>query len=291
MENTLYRQLDFIVDLSEDKLSVLDILRKNSVSRRLIISQKRVENGILRNGENVFVNIKVSVGDVISIRIPIDKTSSGIVPNENLEVPIAYEDEDVVIFEKPVNMPTHPSIKHFDDTLANFFAVKFPELKFRPINRLDKDTSGLCAVAKNPHFAKILQASLKKKYYAIVCGKIENDGRISAPIARADETIIRREVREDGQYAVTNYKVLQNYNDYTLLEIELETGRTHQIRVHFSYKNYPLAGDDFYGGSTKDIKKTALHCGELQFFSILKNDVITVKSEIREDMKNLVNFP
>ena len=195
---------------------------------------------------------------------------------------------DVVVFDKPVNMPVHPSIKHQGDTLGNCFSAMYPQLTFRPVNRLDKDTSGLCAVAKNPHAANVLQGTLKKVYYAVVCGEIASGGRIDAPIGRAGESIIRREVREDGQRAVTDYTIIKGNRKYTLLRVILLTGRTHQIRVHFSHTGHPLAGDDFYGGSTADTAYQALHCGELEFVSPVSKEIVRVSSPIRNDMEQLV---
>jgi 23S rRNA pseudouridine1911/1915/1917 synthase len=182
--------------------------------------------------------------------------------NGNLElaVPVVYDDEDVVVFNKPVNMPVHPSIKHQGDTLGNCFSAMYPGLTFRPVNRLDKDTSGLCVVAKNAHSANLLQSTVSKVYYAAVCGVLEGGGRINAPIGRVSESIILRQVMADGQEAVTDYDVVTTNGRYTLVKVTPITGRTHQIRVHFSYIGHPLAGDDMYGGDTSDIKEQALHC-------------------------------
>lgn len=281
------RKIDFPVTSELDGQTVLDVLRKNSVSRRLITKLKRQDVGIVIGDKSVRTIDRVSSGDIISIYLPFDEESSA-VANESLCVPINYEDSDVVVFDKPVNMPVHPSILHYDDTLANYFTAKFPDLSFRPINRLDKDTSGLCVVAKNPHSAKLLQENLTKIYSAVACGVINCSGKIDAPIGRVDASIIKREVRSDGQNAVTNYSPIKSNGKYTLLEVKLETGRTHQIRVHFSHIGFPLAGDDFYGGSLSDIEKTALHCSEVTFFSPEKNKEITLKSEIRPDMSALI---
>jgi 23S rRNA pseudouridine1911/1915/1917 synthase len=133
-----------------------------------------------------------------------------------------------------------------------------------------------------------LQGSLEKVYYAVAQGEVSGSGTIDLPIAREQASIIKRTVRDDGQRAVTHYRALKSNGKYTLLEIVLETGRTHQIRVHFAYSGHPLAGDDMYGGDTKDISSQALHCGRLSFSDPLTGEKITVCSPIREDMKKLM---
>lgn len=208
-------------------------------------------------------------------------------PNGSLCVPVVFENESLVVFDKPFDMPVHPSIKHQGDTLGNFFASRYPGITFRAVNRLDRDTSGLCIVAKDALAAKLLQGSCEKVYFAAVCGSIPESGVIDAPIARERESIIVRCVREDGQRAVTRYKRLEAGERYSLAEVMPETGRTHQIRVHFSHIGAPLAGDDLYGGSREDIGRQALHCGKMTFTDPSTGEKITVSSEIPEDMKKL----
>ncbi len=263
-----------------------DFLRKDAgVSKRMISRLKRTENGITRNGELVRTIDKVYKGDEIVLKYEDTKLLE---PNSELDVKIAYENENLIVFDKPVGMPVHPSIKHQGDTLGNFFAFKYPNLTFRPVNRLDRDTSGLCIAAKNAFSAAALQSDIEKIYYAVVSGNVSGEGTIDAPIAREQESIIKRVVREDGQRAVTHYKVLSSNEKYSLLEIHLETGRTHQIRVHFAHIGHPLAGDDLYGGSRENIDCQALHCGSLTFKEPVTGEVISVKAELREDMKRLV---
>lgn len=279
------RVISFAADKCDDGITVGELLRKNGVSRRLMVKLKRAENGITRFGEHMRTIDRVKAGDVISLKIADEKLLDA---NPALSAAVAYEDDDVAVFDKPADMPVHPSAKHREDTLGNCFSAMYDGLAFRPINRLDKDTSGLCAVAKNPHAANVLQNEVKKVYYAVVCGKISEDGVIDAPIARAADSVIKRVVREDGQRAVTEYHVIKGNEKYTLLKIILHTGRTHQIRVHFAYIGHPLAGDDFYGGSCEDIEKQALHCGELKFKRVCDGKPVTVVSELREDIKKLL---
>lgn len=240
--------------------------------------------GITRNGKLVRSVDTVYNGDEIVLKIA---DTSLLEPNGSLNVPIAYENENLIVFDKPGGMPVHPSIKHQGDTLGNFFAHIYPDLTFRPVNRLDRDTSGLCIAAKNAHAANLLQSSCKKVYYAAVHGLTDEYGTIDAPIARQQESIILRCVRSDGQPAVTHYRRMMFSGKYSLEEIQLETGRTHQIRVHFSHIGHPLAGDDMYGGLRCDIGRQALHCGKLTFAEPLSGDIITVSSPVPEDIMSL----
>ena len=254
------------------------------MSRRLLTRLKRQNGGITRNGQLIRSIDEVRQGDVIVLSLEDD---SFLEPNGSLNVPVVFENDSLVIFDKPSGMPVHPSIRHQGDTLGNYFAHLYPELTFRSVNRLDRDTSGLCVIAKDALAAKLLQGSCKKVYYAAVHGIIPESGTIDAPIARERESIILRCVREDGQRAVTHYKRLKYSDKYSLAEIDLETGRTHQIRVHFAHIGAPLAGDDLYGGLRDDISRQALHCGQLSFREPLTGEPITVSSELPEDIQRL----
>lgn len=279
------RKIEFIVTAEDDGKNVGEFLRKSGASRRLITKLKRVIGGITLNGAPARTVDIVREGDTAAIEMqsgePLDE-------NPNLNAPIVYEDDDVVVYDKPVDMPVHPSHRHRLDTLGNLFAAQHGDMTFRPINRLDKDTSGLCAVAKNSFSASVLSGNIEKTYFAVVCGRLSGSGRIDAPIGRCDGSVITREVRSDGQQAVTNYSVIDGNEKYTLVRIKLETGRTHQIRVHFAHIGHPLAGDDMYGGDVTDIAHQALHCGELEFTLPVTLRKICLSSPIREDMLSLL---
>lgn len=251
----------------------------------MLTKLKRQESGITCNGRPIRTIDTVKSGDVIVLKI---NDTSLLEPNFSLNVPVAFENENLIIFDKSGNMPVHPSIKHQGDTLGNFFASLFPDLTFRPVNRLDRDTSGLCVVAKSAYSANLLQNNCSKVYFAVVHGITDECGTIDAPIARERESIILRCVREDGRNAVTHYRRISHNGRYSLLEIRLETGRTHQIRVHFSHIGHALVGDDLYGGRRDDIQRHALHCGAVTFQEPVSREIITVKSEIPDDMKNLI---
>ena len=275
------------IEFTADRSCRLDdfLIHDKGMSKRLLTRLKRTENGITRNGTLIRSIDLVEPGDVITLRL---EDKSFLEGNICLDVPTAYESAGVVVFDKPVGMPVHPSIKHQGDTLGNFFSGKYPGLTFRPVNRLDRDTSGLCCCAKDAFSAAAMQGNISKVYYAVACGRITGKGVIDAPIAREQDSIIKRIVSPDGQRAVTHYKAVCGNDKYTLLRIILETGRTHQIRVHFAHEGHPLAGDDMYGGSTEDISCQALHCGELTFTEPHSGEIVAVRSDIREDMKRLV---
>lgn len=277
---------EIIIDSSESGKTLEKVLKDRGYSRRLITLLKRQENGMTRQGQLIRTIDTVKENDVIIL----DDCKKGkpLEPNGNINVEILYEDKDLVVFNKPPLMPVHPSINHQGDTLGNFFSFHCPNLTFRPVNRLDRDTSGCVIVAKNPHAAHILQNKCEKKYFCITKHISLSGGRICAPIAREKESIILRCVRSDGQYSVTNWLKIKDKNGFSLLELNLETGRTHQIRVHLAWKGYPLLGDKMYGGDCKVIERQALHCGEISFFSPGSNKKITVKAPLPEDMAKLI---
>lgn len=274
-------ELRFIVD-NETPLTLKSFLRgRNGVSARLLTKLKHREGGITCNGLPIRSIDSVKKGDVVILRTEEECT---VQPNGSLRAEKVFENESLAVFCKPAGMPVHPSAKHRDDTLGNLFAYLCPGLTFRPVNRLDKDTSGLCIVAKDAHSANLLQGGCEKVYYAAVHGLTEEQGTIDAPIARRQESIIRRCVREDGRPAVTHYRRIAFSGKYSLLEIRLETGRTHQIRVHFAHIGHPLAGDDLYGGGLEDIGRQALHCGEMTFRLPLTGEPVTLRAELPEDI-------
>lgn len=276
--------LRFIVEKDSPRTVQDFLMKEHGVSRRLLTKLKRCENGITCNGIRIRSIDPVREGDIIVLS---SEDVSEIMPNPSLNVPVRFENASLIVFDKSGGMPVHPSIKHQTDTLGNFFAANWKGLTFRPVNRLDKDTSGLVIVAKNAHAASLLQGNFQKKYLAAPHGLIPESGEICAPIARECESIITRCVRDDGRYALTRYKRLIAGEKYSLAEVTPVTGRTHQIRVHFAHIGHPLAGDDLYGGKRDDIPRQALHCCRLSFNDPLDGSIITVDSELPEDMQML----
>ncbi len=291
--------IEFTADIGAEGMSCGDFLRSRGVSRRFISKAKRLPDGITRCGELIRTIDTVRAGDTVTLRF---EDKSFIIPNGELYAPVVYESEDIIVFDKPAGMPVHPSAGHRTDTLGNLFAALCPEAVFRPINRLDKDTSGLCAAAKNAYAAKLLSGSISKTYFAVTEGKPLpgrkdlppwfkwyecGDGEyiIDAPIDRAEDDTVRRTVRQDGKAAVTRYTIIKETVNHCLLRIDLQTGRTHQIRVHFSSLGCPLAGDIFYGGHKGLYDRQALHCGEMRFTDPLNGKKISLFSSFEEDMK------
>lgn len=277
-------ELIFTVD-TEDPSQLKNYLRGSCGVSAGLLRRLKNEGGITVNGAAARTVDIVSKGDIIKLT---QRENSSAEANPELDVPVVFENDGAVVFNKPAGMPVHPSARHRNDTLGNFFAARYGGLTFRPVNRLDKDTSGLCLVAKNSYSANILQGGTHKIYYAAVEGITDEAGTIDAPIARVAESIITRCVRDDGRKAVTHYKKIGEGGGCSLLEIELETGRTHQIRVHFSHMGYPLAGDDLYGGSREKITRQALHCGKMSFRCPLTGEEITVEAPLPQDISELL---
>lgn len=286
MEN----KLKFIVSDECNNMTALTFLKKQcNVSSRMITRLKREKNGILRNGKLLRTIDLLQGGDEVVLNLPVDK--SQIVPVKG-QLEILYEDEHILAVNKPYNMPVHPTKIHQLDTLANIVAgyseEKSEHYTFRAINRLDKDTSGIVLIAKDSYSAAKLFKGIEKTYYAVCQGIINQKGTVNMPIKVKEGHTIERCVSSDGKPSVTHYKPLMWGNNHTLLELKLETGRTHQIRCHMSSISHPLAGDDMYGGSLEFIKRQALHCGKVEFNHPVTNKQIIIKSEIPEDFLNIL---
>ncbi|MBR2743614.1 MAG: RluA family pseudouridine synthase [Clostridia bacterium] len=270
------------------------------MSARLIAKLKRREDGILLNGERAFVIKKVAAGDVLTLKISDeDEASENIVPVRG-EIDIVYEDEDLLLVNKAAGVPTHPSLDHYRDTLANHTAYYYMEkgrsFTFRPINRLDRNTSGLMLIAKNSYAQDMAarlhkEGLLKRRYLALVLGDIKTDfGTIDAPIARADGSVIMREVSTKGRPARTGYRVLKRFPGAALIEAVPVTGRTHQIRVHMAHIGHPLAGDFLYGGECEAIPRHALHSYKIEFTHPVSGEALNFECDMPEDMKRAIKY-
>ena len=256
-----------------------DYLRHIGLSVTLV--KKAKYGGIFLNGRVVTVREEINEGDRLEIFLAEEKSEA----IEPMEIPltILYEDDDILAVDKPTNMPTHPSKGNNLPTLANavmgYYGGNFV---FRSVNRLDRDTSGIVIIAKNRISANALSASMRKglwekKYHALVRGiPTESNGIIDAPIERVEEGNIKRQVRPDGKRAITKYCVLESYEDSSLCEITLLTGRTHQIRVHMSYIGHPLVSDFLYGIPSD--KEYFLRCKEIKFPHPKTNEIIVIQS-------------
>lgn len=286
------RILRYAVDSRFEGRTVYDFLLDQGFSAKNIIYLKKLPESILLNGAAVFVNKRLAPQDELCIRI-FDNSASSIEPVP-FDLSVLYEDEDLLIVNKPWGMPAIPSMYHHADSLANavcaYFADSGQNFVYRPVNRLDKNTSGLMLIAKHVISAAMLstlgaKGGISKTYTAIVTGSLPAQGTIDAPIARQDDSLITRCVDfEKGSRAVTHYRVLEQKNEYALVSVCLETGRTHQIRVHFSHIGHPLAGDDLYGGSRVDMTRHALHAESMSFTQPLTGQQISCHAPMPEDM-------
>ena len=262
-------------------------LRKYAgISAQMVKRLKTVPDGITRNGQHMRTVDPVGSGDVIELHLPEACTHT---PNPQLHVPVVFESAQILVCDKPAGMPVHPSMQHREDTLANWFAAVRPESGFHLINRLDRNTSGLCLIAKTSYAAHCLRGGVQKRYYALAAPGLHGSGTVCAPIARAEASVITRCVREDGRPAVTHYRVIQETPLCTLLELTLETGRTHQIRVHLAHIGYPLLGDALYGGDCTRLQAHALHCGMLTLTDPADKQTITLHAPLRPDMQALLS--
>jgi 23S rRNA pseudouridine1911/1915/1917 synthase len=291
-ELLMSKKLYFEVPAEYDNVKALTFFKeKCNLSSRMITRLKREKNGILMNGKILRTVDVVTSGQIVEINLPSE--SSQILPVAG-KLDIAFEDEHFLIVNKPPSMPVHPVKQHQTDTLANLVAYyneqRGEDYVFRAVNRLDKDTSGLVIIAKNRFCANALKGKTEKTYYALCQGLVYGEGKVDAPIGLLESSKMVRHVLPDGPPAITHYKALLSSNEYSLVQLWLETGRTHQIRCHMSSLGHPLLGDDLYGGSLDLIPRQALHCGKLSFIHPVTYDMICVQADMPNDMNNLINL-
>ena len=260
------------------------INQSNQTINQILKSKLHISSRLLYkliNKKTIYLNNKVcdtrdisNIGDHLLIDLSYDEDNSNIVPSK-MKLDIIYEDESMLVLNKPSGISTHPSMLHFEDSLSNGVKYYFDSIglhkKIRPVNRLDLHTSGLIIFAKNEYIQECLikqmeNNTFKKEYHAIVIGHLDNKkGTIDKPIARKQNSIIERCIDENGKRAITHYEVIKEFDDYSLVKCTLETGRTHQIRVHFASIGHPLLGDSLYGKKYDLINGQALTCTKLSF--------------------------
>lgn len=281
------RIIELKISSKDNGRQIRDFLRDFGVSSALLTKLKSTENGITKNGEFARTIDKILTGDTIKISIE----NRGKMPEKLItdDVKPVYNDEDILVLNKPAFMPVHESRNHRGDTLANAAACYMDsDTAFRAVYRLDRDTSGLVLIAKNELAACKLAGKIHKDYYAVCSGVLKGKGTIDLPIRRVCESIIERGVFSDGEKAVTHWEAVSNKSNTTLLKINLETGRTHQIRVHFAHLGYPLLGDTLYGGNTDLIKRQALHCKTIYFTHPITNKEMAIECDFPNDFKGLI---
>ncbi|WP_296627484.1 RluA family pseudouridine synthase [uncultured Negativibacillus sp.] len=267
--------------------------QQHGYSSRTIVKLKHYEQGMRLNGAHTRTIDLLHAGDVLEITF-LDSEEHGVEHfiRSNRQVEIAYEDDDLLVFNKPADMPCHQSCGHAADTLANVFAAHCDQLgmdlMYRPLNRLDRDTSGAVLIAKNRFAAASVTNNFHKTYQAILDGvPPQSEGRVDAPIRREFPEEMRRIVSPDGQRAITNYRVLAVQDGYSLVDFVLETGRTHQIRVHMAHLGCPVLGDSMYGRKSEMIARQALHCRYIAFTQPVSRQPVGVSCTMPEDMQEV----
>ena len=274
--------------------NVLHVLKEQFLLSDRLITKLKKANKIYLNNLTTYTKKAVTEGDIVSVLIDFEEDNFNIVAT-NIPLDIIYEDEYLLVINKPANIAIHPSILHFDNSLSNGVKFYFDKLnlkkKIRIVNRLDKNTSGIVIFAKNEYIQECLIREMKtnnfkKEYLAIVEGILESKtGTLSFPIARKEGSIIERCVNPDGDIAITHYDVLKEFDKFSLVHITLETGRTHQIRVHFSYINHPILGDTLYGHHSELINRQALHSYKITFVHPITKKTLVLKAPISDDMQ------
>ncbi len=291
------RTFNYTVPTEYDGDTLLSFLKDKHYSSQIITHLKRTENGIMLNEEWGRVRDILHTGDTLTINLIEIESSQKIIPTK-LPLDIVYEDEDILVINKPSDMPIHPSQGNYDNTLANAVAYYYKQkgevFTYRCINRLDRDTTGLLIIAKNMYSASLLSdmvaaREIHREYLAIATGETPESGIITAPIARVDGSTIERGVDEEhGDYACTHYKRIACKNGYSLVSLKLETGRTHQIRVHMKHIGHPLPGDFLYNPDYSVIERQALHSHKLSFKHPISGQVLEFVADLPEDIKKII---
>ncbi len=306
------RTLTWIVPASKSGLTVEEFLRAKGCSHHVLSLLKNTEDGILLNQRSAYASERIQVGDELTIRLEERKGSVNIDPVP-LTLNIVYEDEDILVVDKPSNMPVHPSIGNQGNTLANAVMYHYKDMDtsfiFRCVNRLDRDTSGLVLIAKNALSSAILssektKSTTRREYFAIVKGRLPKRGTIDQPISREPDSILARRIdTENGVPALTHYERIGYYKkkkgtdpllpeSISTARIWLETGRTHQIRVHMASIGHPIPGDFLYDAeSVCDLApRQMLHACRLTFLHPITEEKLTFEAGLPADIKRFLSF-
>lgn len=292
------RNIDYIIDEDSAGLRVEQFLRRKRYSGQNLSEIKRMPKSILVNGVHYYMRQELSTGDHLQVRICETQNSEKIPPTK-LPLDIIYEDEDLLVLNKPAGMPIHPSLNNYTNSMANALAYYFQSqgkpFIFRCCNRLDRDTSGLTIVSKHLVSGSILSDMTKyrevhREYLAIARGSVTpSEGTIQAPLGRKEGTIIERTVDwEHGEDAVTHYKLVKEANGHSLVSLRLETGRTHQIRIHMKYLGYPLIGDYLYNPDMEYMTRQALHSHHMEFTHPITGEHMSFTAPLPEDMARVM---
>lgn len=287
------KKLLFVIGPEDEGRTVARYLRRRGISHRVLVDLKREPDGLTIGGETAYTNRRLRAGEELHLFLREPETSD-IVPQAGLHLPIVFENEDLFVVDKPAGMAVHPSPGNRENSVANALAAvcaaRGEELVFRAIGRLDKDTSGLLVVAKNAIAAGVLTEDaaakrMRREYLAVCTGELDERGTVDAPIGRVDGSVVTREVRADGTRAVTHYERLRYENGYSLAHVWLETGRTHQIRVHMAHIGHPLPGDFLYNPDYRVVHRHALHAARLTVPLPFTEKIMVFESPLPQDLR------
>ena len=286
MEETL----QYTVSAAYDGDTVQNFLRREcGLSWRMVVRLKHAENGIVVDGAHARSIDRVKAGQTVTLTMPTEQVK---IEGAKMPLDVVYEDDYVLVVNKPPYLAVHPSAGKPEPTLANAVVAYYEKNgtphSFRPVNRLDRNTSGLLLAGKNPHVVYALAGNVKKEYRAIVLGEMTENGTVDAPIRVKEGCTITREVGEGGKESVTHYEVLAHDAEISYLRVWLETGRTHQIRVHLSSLGFPLAGDTMYGTDETVMPRHALHCGKMEFVHPITGEIVSLTAPLPEDMRDVL---
>ena len=293
------RIITYTIDNASTGLRIEQYLRRRGYSYQNLVRLKKMRESILLNGAWTYMRTAVKDGDILTVHIQ-EPESSPNIPPVKLPLDIVYEDEDIVVVNKPAGMPVHPSLNNYENSLANGLMYYYQEqgkpFIFRCTNRLDRDTSGLTVVAKHMVSSSILSSmgmrhEITREYLAIVRGALKpSEGTIDAPIGRTGSSLIERKIDfENGERAVTHYRVVEEQNEHSLVSLILETGRTHQIRVHMKYIGHPLVGDYLYNPDMEYIDRQALHSHRLSFTHPVTGEKMEFTAPLPTDMRKILS--
>ena len=292
-----YLTLNITSDLAGQEVNAL-LRRTLGLSGTVLRRVKWLEDGITLDGVRVNVRARAEEGQTLAVRVTVPGEFSGAAPSPG-PLDIVYEDPDLIVLNKAAGVLVHPGHGHFDDTLGNFLMYHYKmagdEAGFHPVHRLDKGTSGLIVIAKHPHAQEKLKNQLHtgafRRVYLAVCDGAPSApaGTIDAPIGPAEGSLVARAVRPDGRPARTHYRVLRTFDSRALVELELETGRTHQIRVHMAHLGCPLTGDFLYGAEDRAlIARPALHSARLELAHPVTGERLRFAASLPADMAVLI---
>ena len=282
--------LTYIVPPEYDGEMLQTFLRREcGLSYRMVVKLKRVPNGMTLDGQQWRSIDRINAGQVVGLKMPDDAVR---IEGVDMPLSVVYEDDHLLVVDKPPYLAVHPSAGKPEPTLANgvvgYFERKGTPLSFRPINRLDRNTSGLLVAAKSSHVAYALAQKPEKVYFAIVLGELTGAGTIHQPIRVKEGCTITREVGEGGKDSITHWEALASDGAITLVRVVIETGRTHQIRVHMSWLGHPLAGDTMYGEDETVLPRHGLHCGRTAFDHPITGQRVSLTSPIPADMRSVL---